>query len=87
MKTITLGRTGLKVSRNAFGALPIQRTAQDEAVRIFKRAFDGGVNFYDTARMYTDSEAKIGAAFSGLRGQRAGCEQQGAQRQRAAQAS
>ena len=69
MKTITLGRTGLKVSRNAFGALPIQRTAQDEAVRIFKRAFDGGVNFYDTARMYTDSEAKIGAAFSGLRGQ------------------
>ncbi len=66
---ITLGRTGLQVHRNAFGALPIQRTEKDEAVRILRRALDGGINFYDTARMYTDSEEKIGAAFSGLRDQ------------------
>lgn len=67
MNTVTLGKTGLKAHRNAFGALPIQRTDKAEVVRILRRALDGGINFYDTARMYTDSEEKIGEAFTGLR--------------------
>lgn len=67
MNTITLGKTGLKPHRNGFGALPIQRADKTEATRILRRALDAGINFYDTARMYTDSEAKIGEAFSGQR--------------------
>ncbi len=63
MKQITLGRTGITVPQNAFGALPIQRISEEEAVRILRRAYDGGMRFFDTARGYTDSEEKIGAAF------------------------
>ena len=55
------------VTRTAFGALPIQRVEMPEATRILRRAFDAGINFYDTARGYTDSEEKLGAAFSDVR--------------------
>ena len=64
MDTVTLGKTELKVNKNGFGALPIQRTAKSEAVYILQKAFYHGINYYDTARWYTDSEEKIGAAFS-----------------------
>ena len=67
MRTIRLGSTNLLVSGVSFGALPIQRVSFDEAARIFHRAFEAGVNFYDTARAYSDSEEKIGAALSGVR--------------------
>ncbi len=67
MRTIRLGSTGLEVSGVSFGALPIQRISLEEAGRILRRAYDGGVNFFDTARAYTDSEEKIGAALSGVR--------------------
>ena len=67
MQTITLGTTGIQSPQNAFGALPIQRTEKEEAVRILRRAYDGGMTFFDTARAYTDSEEKLGAAFSGMR--------------------
>lgn len=71
MSTITLGKTGITVERNGFGALPIQRISQDEAVSMLRRAFFGGVRFYDTARAYSDSEQKLGAAFGemGIRNQ------------------
>ncbi len=61
--TVTLGRTGLAVNRNGFGALPIQRVRFDEAALLLRRALDGGVDFIDTARAYTDSEDKIGRAL------------------------
>lgn len=67
MEYMRLGRTGLQVARLGFGALPIQRASMDEAQRIVLRAYDAGVNFYDTARIYTDSEEKLGAAFAGIR--------------------
>ena len=67
MKQITLGRTGITVPQNGFGALPIQRVDQDTAVRLLRRAYDGGIRFFDTARAYSDSEAKVGAAFAGMR--------------------
>jgi uncharacterized protein len=67
LEVTRLGRTNLTVTRTAFGVLPLQRTEMSEAVRILRRARDAGVNFYDTARAYTDSEEKIGAAFSGVR--------------------
>jgi predicted aldo/keto reductase-like oxidoreductase len=62
-----LGRTGLQVTRTAFGVLPLQRRTLDEAVRILRRAYDAGINFFDTARLYSDSEEKIGHALSGVR--------------------
>ena len=67
MKTITLGRTGITTPQNAFGALPIQRVDLNTAVRLLHRAYDGGMTYFDTARAYSDSEEKLGAAFSGMR--------------------
>lgn len=67
MEFIRLGRTELLVTKTSFGALPIQRVDMDEAVRILRRAYDAGINFYDTARGYTDSEEKIGRALSDVR--------------------
>ena len=67
MDTIRLGRTNLIVSKNGFGALPVQRVDMDEACKILREAYAGGINYFDTARFYTDSEAKIGAALSDVR--------------------
>ncbi|MBO4628294.1 MAG: aldo/keto reductase [Lachnospiraceae bacterium] len=67
MPSITLGRTGITVPQNAFGALPIQRVDVDTAVRLLRRAYDGGIRFFDTAHAYTDSERKLGEAFAGMR--------------------
>lgn len=64
---VTLGKTGITVNKNGFGALPIQRVTDEEAVRILRKAYEGGMNFFDTARFYTDSEHKLGLAFAGMR--------------------
>jgi len=63
MKTITLGSTGITTPQNAFGALPVQRVDMKTAVEILRRAYDGGMTFFDTARAYSDSEEKMGEAF------------------------
>ena len=60
MKKIRLGKTELMVSASSFGALPIQRLSMDEAVEILRKAYEGGINYFDTANAYTDSEEKIG---------------------------
>ena len=62
--TVKLGRTNLSVNKDALGALPLQRVSMDEAEIILNRALDGGINFIDTARGYSDSEEKISAAIS-----------------------
>lgn len=67
MSIIQLGRTGLYTEQNAFGALPIQRIPKADAVRLLRRAYEGGMTYFDTARAYTDSEEKLGAAFAGMR--------------------
>ena len=64
MKQITLGKTGITVPQNAFGALPIQRVSVDTAVGLLRKAYAGGMRFFDTARAYSDSEYKIGCAFN-----------------------
>jgi aryl-alcohol dehydrogenase-like predicted oxidoreductase len=69
MKKTRLGKTGLMVTRTSFGVLPVQRTEKKEAARILRRAFDGGMNFYDSARAYTDSEEKLGYALGSVRDQ------------------
>ena len=65
MKNITLGKTGICVPQNGFGALPVQRRDMDAAVSILRRAYEGGMRYFDTARAYSDSEEKLGSAFGG----------------------
>ena len=67
MQTVTLGKTGITVPKNGFGALPIQRISQTDAVYLLQKALDHGMYYFDTARFYTDSEEKMGAAFAGRR--------------------
>lgn len=69
METIRLGRTELYVTKTAFGALPIQRISKADAVKLVRRAFDAGINYFDTANMYTDSEEKLGEALHDVRQQ------------------
>lgn len=69
MAQITLGRTGITVNRNGFGALPIQRIPKEDAAKLLRKAYEGGITFFDTARAYTDSEEKVGYALSNIRSQ------------------
>ena len=62
-----LGKTSIETPQNAFGALPIQRVSQNEAIKLLREAFDGGMTYFDTARYYSDSEHKMGLAFEGMR--------------------
>ena len=67
MRNLTLGSTGITVPQNAFGALPVQRRSVEDAVKILRRAYEGGMTYFDTARAYSDSEHKLGIAFEGMR--------------------
>ena len=67
MQTVTLGTTGIIVNKNGFGALPIQRISDDDAIHLIKKAYHAGITFFDTARFYTDSECKLGEALEGIR--------------------
>lgn len=67
MTYVTLGKTGIRSPKNAFGALPIQRVSAEYAAMLLRKAYDAGFTFFDTARAYTDSEEKIGAALSDVR--------------------
>lgn len=63
MKTVRLGKTEIETCKNGFGALPIQRISDEEAVKLLRKAYESGITFFDTARAYSDSEHKIGLAF------------------------
>lgn len=67
MVKVTLGSTGITVNKNGFGALPIQRISHESSADILRRAYEAGIDFFDTARFYTDSETKIGEALSDVR--------------------
>lgn len=67
VKYVELGKTGLKISRLGFGGIPIQRTNVGEVKELMKQMSEKGINFIDTARGYTVSEAYIGEALEGIR--------------------
>lgn len=69
MNQVRLGKTGIVVNKNGFGALPIQRIPKEEAVKLVRKAYDNGIRFFDTAYTYTDSEEKLGEALEGIRDQ------------------
>ncbi len=67
MQMVTLGASGIRTCKNAFGCLPIQRDSKDVAVRLLRKAYKAGISFFDTARAYSDSEEKTGAALHDVR--------------------
>ena len=67
MQHTIFGKTGLKVGRTGFGAIPIQRISYDESTAILRHAYENGVTVYDTAFGYTTSEDRIGTALSHVR--------------------
>ncbi len=67
MNTVTLGSTNITVQKNGFGALPIQRISCEDAGHLLRKAYEHGITFFDTARMYTDSEEKMGIALADVR--------------------
>lgn len=67
MKKVRLGKSELSVTKTSFGALPIQRIPKEDAAAILRRAYEAGINFFDTANAYTDSEEKIGYALHDVR--------------------
>ena len=67
MVKVTLGSTGITVNKNGFGALPIQRISSEASAHLLRKAYEAGIDFYDTARFYTDREEKIGEALSDVR--------------------
>ncbi len=67
MRYKSLGATGLKVSRLGFGALQFTRIPEREAIKLVKTAYDAGINFFDTAHNYFNSEEILGKAIKGIR--------------------
>lgn len=67
METVRLGKTEIVTNKNGFGALPIQRIPDKDAVYLLQKAYENGITYFDTARWYTDSEHKLGLAFKGMR--------------------
>ena len=67
MRYRQLGQTGIRVSELGFGGIPILRLEKEEAGRILKHAQSIGINFFDTANAYRDSEEKMGQSFAGIR--------------------
>ena len=62
METRVLGRTGIKVSPLCLGAMMFGAWGNpdhDDSVRIIHRALDAGINFVDTADIYSDGESEV----------------------------
>ena len=64
MKTVTLGKTGIVVSQLGFGAMYIPRISLEESDKTILRALEKGINYFDTASAYEDSEEKLGRILS-----------------------
>ena len=67
MEYITLGKTGLKISRLGFGGIPIQRVDAAVTKELVTSMVEKGINYIDTARGYTVSESFLGEALEGVR--------------------
>lgn len=67
MQYVTLGKTGLNISRLGFGGIPIQRVDAAVTKELVKSMAEQGINYIDTARGYTVSESYLGEALEGLR--------------------
>lgn len=64
-----LGQTEMAVKRIGFGAIPIQRLEPAESDRVVRAAVEQGINFFDTARVYSNSEERLGRVLRTCRHQ------------------
>ena len=64
-----LGKTGLRISRLGFGGIPIQKIDAESTKKLMGTLLETGVNYIDTARVYTVSEEYLGYALEGIRDQ------------------
>lgn len=69
MEKTRLGKTELMVSRIGFGAIPIQRREDEDAIAVVKRCLELGITYLDTANAYTTSEDRMGRALEGWKGE------------------
>ncbi len=67
MQKRRLGGTNLQVSIIGFGGTWISQLSMDEAKKVVQKAFELGINYFDTAKLDGDSEEKIGAALKDVR--------------------
>ena len=67
MEYVTLGKTGLRVSRMGLGGIPIQRIDAEAAKKLLDAVEAAGINYIDSARGYSVSEERIGQAIEGRR--------------------
>jgi uncharacterized protein len=67
MDRVPLGKTGLQVSPLGMGVIPITRSSWQESLGIIRGVVDLGINWFDTARAYGDTEARLGEALQGMR--------------------
>ena len=67
MEYVTLGKTGLTISRLGFGGIPIQRVDVAATKTLITEMAAKGINYIDTARAYTVSEEFLGEALEGVR--------------------
>lgn len=67
MEYVTLGKTGLRVSRLGLGGIPIQRIDAEAAKKLLDAVEAAGINYIDSARGYSVSEELIGGAIEGRR--------------------
>jgi predicted aldo/keto reductase-like oxidoreductase len=66
IETLRFGKTGLKVTKIAFGGIPVMRLSKQEGTALVREVIERGINFIDTANAYGDSEEKIGQAIQGI---------------------
>jgi len=67
MQKRRLGRTNLNVSVIGFGGIPIIQASVEDACHMIRRAYELGINYFDTARAYGNGEEKLGMALEDVR--------------------
>lgn len=69
MDYIRLGKTDLLISRIAFGGMRLDEAeSADDAFTLVRKAYDAGINFYDTSRKTPESEKLLGDSLFDYRG-------------------
>jgi len=63
MKKMKIGNTGIEAARLAMGGIPLQRVSEEDAIEVVRYGVEKGIDFIDTARMYSTSESRIGKAL------------------------
>jgi len=64
VQTTPLGKTGITVKKLGFGAMYLTRISPEDSDRLLNRALDLGINYFDTASAYMDSEEKLGRVLA-----------------------